>query len=251
MEFFGKPSFEQYGLIVQSIYRYGLWHPVTVWEQSDGKYMILGGHTRNAAYKDLYELTGDIKYQSISCKVYKLDQLNSTDARRIVILSNIAQRAKENSKLRIQCYAEMAKLEKERAFYSGERFDIHSAVAKMFGVSRRQVFMYLSLVNLYPKLLDELEHKNILLGVAVALSKLPLGLQKYIYQKGYFIDCNTAKCKELKGLETIEEIEKVFNSIEGHAKYQITGTANIQKPEGFKTLPLFVKKEDVGSFKEF
>ena len=133
--FFGRPSPEQYALIFQSIYQYGLWHPITVWEQEDGYYMILGGHTRDLVYDELYQMTGEETYLRIPCKVYQHNQISDVTARRIVILSNIAQRAQENPKLRIRCYCEMVRLEKLEAFY-GSGIDTNAAVAKLFGVSR-------------------------------------------------------------------------------------------------------------------
>ena len=39
--------------ICASIQKYGLLHPITVWEQDDGSYMILGGNTRTACFKYL------------------------------------------------------------------------------------------------------------------------------------------------------------------------------------------------------
>ena len=73
--FFGRPSPDQYALIFQSIYKYGLWHPITVWEQEDGHYMILGGHTRDLVYDELYQMTGDESYLKIPCKVYQHTQM--------------------------------------------------------------------------------------------------------------------------------------------------------------------------------
>lgn len=250
--FFGQPKSDQYALIFQSIYKYGLWHPLTVWEQKDGTYMILGGHTRNQVFQDLYDITHDDKYKSITCKVYKHDQISETTARRIVILTNVAQRAQENSKARIKSYCEMARLEKKEAFY-GSGTDVNEAVAKLFGVSRRQVFVYRSLENLIEPLLNALAQKEINLKVAEALSKLDEDLQEYIYQNAYHLEFTPYRLKQLKHVHTELEISKLFLSNDPGQKenYQYVVSSKIKKPQNYDAAPLlYIAHDEKDAFKE-
>ena len=250
--FFGRPSMEAYALIVQSIYKYGLWHPLTVWEREGGRYMILGGHTRNLAYGDLYELTKDEKYQSISCKVYKKGDIGEADARRIVILTNIAQRAQEKARIRIRCYAEMVRLEKEDAFYNAKRIDVGAAVARLFGVSRRQVFMYISLMRLIDPLLNEMDAGSITLSSAYALSRMPQELQQYIYEKGYFRELKPPIVKILKDAENRADIDQIFENLKvKNQDFQYKVAIPVEKPDGFDVFPLFVKDGESIALKEF
>lgn len=249
--FFGKPSPEQYALIFQSVYKYGLWHPCTVWEQEDGKYMILGGHTRRMVYQELYEVTQDEKYKKIPCKVYKHDQITEPTARRIVILTNIAQRAKENSAVRIHCYSEMALLEKEEAFY-GSGVDVNTAVAKLFGVSRATVFFYRRLEKLIPELLDAYDQRKISQAAANMLCDLSQELQEYIYEMGYYLELKPAMRQELKQAEKPEDVDAIFAQAKKPLeKYQYVFSTKVKKPSDFDFVPLAVNHDEVQAFKDF
>lgn len=247
--FFGRPRPDQYALIFQSVYKYGLWHPITVWEQEDGTYMILGGHTRDLVYDELYQMTNDPAYLQIQCKIYKRDSISEVTARRIVILTNIAQRAQENPKLRIRCYCEMARLEKMEAFY-GSGIDTNAAVAKLFGVSRATVFFYRKLENLIDEFVEALEHNVISRQAATILSGLPSELQYYILQKGYHTDLNPIRLRNLKKARSEEDVEKAFHSAhEGIKRYQYVFSSAVKKPKNFDTLPLYVGHDDMNEFK--
>ena len=250
--FFGQPKPDQYALIFQSVYKYGLWHPLTVWEQEDGTYMILGGHTRNQVFQDLYDITKDEKYASITCKVYRHDQISETTARRIVILTNIAQRAQENPKARIKSYAEMARLEKKESFY-GAGTDVNTSVAKLFGVSRRQVFMYRSLENLIDPLLDALANKEIKIQFAEALSKLSPDFQEYIFRNDYHHVYTPYKMRHLKDVRSEMDIDKLFigddPAKKGRYEYVISST--IKKPQNYDAAPLiYIAHNEMDAFKE-
>ena len=250
--FFGRPSPDQYALIFQSIYKYGLWHPITVWEQEDGHYMILGGHTRDLVYDELYQMTGDESYLKIPCKVYQHTQISEVTARRIVILSNIAQRAQENPKLRIRCYCEMVRLEKMEAFY-GSGIDTNAAVAKLFGVSRATVFFYRGLENLLDVFVDALEKNKITRQAATIIGSLPEKLQRHIWDKGYYLNLTNPLLKKLKLLNSVSDIDRLFTSQEEPAsneKYHYTFVSSIAKPNGYDALTLYVDHNDMENFQE-
>jgi len=247
--FFGKPDPDQYALIFQSIYKYGLWHPLTVWQQEDGSYMILGGHTRNQAYQDLYDITQDEKYLSIPCKVYKHDQISEATARRIVILTNIAQRAQEKSRVRIHCYTVMAQLEKQEAFY-GSGTDVNTAVARLFGVSRAQVFQYRKLEHLIDPLLDALDRKELSLRTALAFSDLAPELQEIAYHRAYYVDATAAQLKKLKSIENEAELKALFETIpDAPEKYQYVFSTTIPKPENYDTVSFYIGEKEHDAFK--
>lgn len=249
--FFGRPNEEQYALIFQSIYTYGLWHPCTVWEQEDGTYMILGGHTRHLVYSELYAVTQDEKYLSIPCKIYTKDQINEYTARRIIILTNIAQRAQESPKIRVRCYTEMAKLEKLDSFY-GSGIDVNAAVAKLFGVSRTSVILWRKLGNLIEPLTIALDNKEYQFKVAAMIADLPPELQQYIYDKQYHLTLNTGVKKKLMMATTPADIDKIINGIlaknETHS-YKVS--TKVTMPENYTFLPVAVGNDEVEDFKNF
>ena len=250
--FFGRPSPDQYALIFQSIYKYGLWHPITVWEQEDGHYMILGGHTRDLVYDELYQMTGENIYLKIPCKVYQHDQISDITARRIVILSNIAQRAQENPKLRIRCYCEMVRLEKMEAFY-GSGIDTNAAVAKLFGVSRATVFFYRGLENLLDVFVDALESNTISRQAATVIGSLSEDLQRHIWEKGYYLKLTNTILKKLKKLNSTSAVDQLFQSPEelsSKRKYHCTFVSETEKPEGYDPLIFYVNHNEIEKFQE-
>lgn len=249
--FFRKPKADQYALIFQSIYKYGLWHPCTVWEQEDGTYMILGGHTRTLVYEELYEITHDEKYLQIPCKVYKHDQITAPTARRIVILTNIAQRAKEDSAIRIRCYSEMARLEKEEAFY-GSGVDVNTAVSNLFGVSRSTVFFYRRLEKLIAPLLDAYDKREITQAVATMLCDVPEDLQAYIYEQRYHLLLEPAMRHALKKATTREDIDAIIRfRRKPREKFEYVVATKVEKPSNFDFVPLAIDHKEVGAFKDF
>lgn len=249
--FFGRPQPDQYALIFQSIYKYGLWHPCTVWEQEDGSYMILGGHTRTLVYHELYEVTHDEKYLRIPCKVYKYGQITAPTARRIVILTNIAQRAKEDSAIRVRCYSEMARLEKEESFY-GSGVDVNTAVSKLFGVSRSTVFFYRRLEKLIAPLLDAYDKRQITQAVANMLCDLPQELQEYIYEQRYHLLMDPAMRYVMKKVTTKEEIDAIIKGRrKPREKFEYLVATKIAKPSNFDLVPLAIDHKEVDAFKEF
>ena len=252
--FFGRPEPDQYALILTSIYQYGLWHACTVWEQEDGTYMILGGHTRHLAYHELRELTGDDKYDTIPCKVYKHDKISEVTARRIIILSNVAQRAQENTTARIRCFAEMTRLERVEPFYSGDmgNMDIASAVAKIFGVSRSTVFFYRRLEKLIQPLLDAFDQRTINAKLTETLCDIPAELQQYIYDKGYHLTMTLPMGRALKNAQTTEDVEAVVNAPEKEStRNQYVISTKFKKPSNFDFVPIAIKHEEVDAFKKF
>ena len=249
--FFGRPSPEQYGLIYMSVFKYGLWHPCTVWEQEDGSYMILGGHTRHLVYHELHEVTGDDKYLTIPCKVYKHDSISEATARRIIILSNVAQRAQEDTNARIRCYAEMARLEKEEAFY-GAGVDVATAVSNIFGVSRSTVFFYRRLGHLIEPLLSAFDQRVITVRVADVLADLSEELQQYVYDKQYHLKITPAMGKALKNAKTTNDVEDAINAPKKvKEKYQYVFSTKFEKPKDFDFIPLAVKNDEIKAFKSF
>ena len=207
--FFGKPDAESYNLLLNSIIVEGLMNPITLWKRPTGRYMILSGHTRESVFDELYQASGDEKWLHIPAKCYEPDDLTENDARRIIILANIAQRAKETPRLRIRSYGEYARLTKERASY-GSGIDINEEVAKVFGIHRSTVFFYRRVNNLIDPLLDRFCDGRLTRAAATVLCGLPVTLQKYLTDQGYIDKLTRARVQKLKTAKTTADIDAVF-----------------------------------------
>lgn len=248
--FFGKPSSEQLDLLLNSIITDGLLTPILVWEQQDGTYMILSGHTREYCYDQLYQATGDKKYLSIPCKVYKYEDLDENGARRIIIISNIAQRAKENMKLRIRSIGELARIKKSTTSY-GDGVDVASIVAKTTGCGRTTYFFYKKVNRLIEPLLDLFCNSKISSRVANVLSSLPEPLQEHVYNNGYHYKFTKAMFKPLKAATTPEEIDAIVNTtIADTDSYSYQVTLPIKRAKNDKIVALCLPKNNIEQFYE-
>lgn len=229
--FFGKPDDESYTLLVTSIAREGLMSPIILWEHEnpenpEQKYMILSGHTREHAYDDLYQITGDDKYLAIPAKIYRANDINENDARRIIILANVAQRAKESIKVRVKSIGEYTRLTRERASYGSG--DVVDKVAKHFKSSRATTYFYVRLQNLIQPLLERFCNGLMTRADATVLSGLSSNLQQYIVDNNYLKEMNRWQIQALKNARTTEDIDKI--AIEGVPTEAKTHSYTIQLP---------------------
>ena len=243
--FFPKASDDKIREISESIRHYGLFHNITVWAQEDGKYMILGGHTRVACFDFLAspesgeEDTG--KWTKIPALVYEKNQISATDAQRIVIVSNTDQR-EISVAVRSKAYMNLFQLEREKAFY-GSRFDPLLSAAAQVKTSKTVFFRYLSLLKLIPELQEEVSSNNMTLMAGYHISFLPQHLQQYIYGEKIYEKITTQTAAQLKECTTIEEIKDKLRSIEQATKYyKYTFQTKSRKSIDEEVLPVFVEK---------
>jgi len=195
--------------MAMSIYKYGLLHRITVWQQEDGNFMILGGMTRTAAFKYLYEITNNKKWLKIPAKVYLAEQIDELDANRIFIISNTDARQMSTRSIAF-AYYDLIKLEKRRSFY-GSKIYSRDVAAKQVNVSPTTFNNYLKLIELYPPFFDEIDNGNLQVMVAYEIAFLDENLQKHIYDKKYFLELNRKTAKIIKSqAKTTEDIDKII-----------------------------------------
>ena len=178
-DLFPAPSRDTVYRMAASIDQYGLLHRVTVWEQTDGKYMILGGHTRYEAFRWLSENTHKPEYDKIPARVYRADQLTEDDAHRIFLVSNTDQRTLSASVI-TNAYMDLLKLEKEHSFY-GSGIYSRTAAAKQADVSPTTFTLYLGFRKLIPELRDALDNNDLALWPAYSLAKLSEDMQRHFF----------------------------------------------------------------------
>lgn len=237
--FFDKPDAEAYNLLLNSIIVEGLMNPITLWKRPNGRYMILSGHTRESVFDELYQATADDKWQKIPAKFYEPEDLTENDARRIIILANIAQRAKETPRLRIRSYGEYARLTKERAAY-GSGIDVNEEVAKVFGIHRSTVFFYRRLNNLIDPLLDRFCSGKLTRTAATALCGLSANLQNYLLSRGYMDKLNPSRLRQMKTAKTDADIDDIFNDKIPASELDRVVNLKIRQPPQHKLLLMSV-----------
>lgn len=242
--FFPKASDEKIQEISESIRQYGLFHNITVWAREDGKYMILGGHTRVACFDYLastHPEEDESHWKQIPALVYSKDQITENDAKRIIIVSNTDQR--DISKItKAKAYLSLFELEKEKSFY-GSYVDTMASAASQVKTSRMGFFRYLQLLKLIPELQDLVSTETIPVSTAYHLSFLPNDLQKYIFQMELYKELSNKGAEQIKKCKSIPEIDDKIDELNSVAKYfKYTFQTRKKKAEGEEVLPVWVNK---------
>lgn len=231
--------------ISESIRQYGLFHNITVWEQDDGKYMILGGHTRVACFdylaKNPDEGEDSSRWASIPALVYKKGQLTKEDAQRIIIVSNTDQR-QISTAVRAESYKRLFELEKKNSFY-GRHYRADLASATMAKVSLACFYRYLSLLKLIKPLQEKIDTNEISMIVGYNLSLLPASLQQHIFDNELYVKMSVKTAEQVKNCTSIDEIDEKLKAINNSPKYyKYTIQTRIKKPSGKEVVPLFAPK---------
>lgn len=222
--FFPQPDRETMQRLMQSILDYGLLHPGIVWQQEDGTYMILGGHTRCLALKNLLKLFPERaeSLRMMRCNVYAHDQLDENQARQIIIMDNTTQRQKEVKSVMIASVIHMGQLMKEKraghyAKWYEKRKRINDIIGESLGVSSSTVKGILRFRTLIPEFLPFLDKRTadgsfLKLGQAQALAKLPRELQQLIYQDELYRDeyFGNIPAKELEEVQTLDDVRQLL-----------------------------------------
>lgn len=150
-----------------SIMANGLFSPIIVWEQEDGKYMILSGHNRVDTYNRIYEtykdenveklmenaedeetykvaLNFDIEdFLSIEAFIYKYEEIDEVKAREIIIDTNYVQRD-EDKKLTTRIVMSRLEIIRNRRDIRGKTMNI---VARELNMSATKVYEETVLAN--------------------------------------------------------------------------------------------------------
>ncbi len=233
--------------LAQSIDAYGLLHRITLWELGDGRYLILGGHTRTAAFEFLHdwynEKFNEEKYDIIPSLVYKKEQIDETDAHRIFLLSNTNQR--ENSPFVLgRAYNDLMKLENKKAFY-GSGIYAKESVAKQTGVKPSNLYRYISLYKTgYKPLVDAVSRKEISFNVAYTLSRMPKNLQMFVYNSGKYVKMSMNKAKVLSTAMTEADVKRELDDYEnGPKSFEYKVISRTARPKNYEIIPVFVRPE--------
>ncbi|KZL88884.1 ParB/RepB/Spo0J family partition protein [Clostridium magnum] len=171
--------------------RGGIINPIIVWERqgANGKtYMILSGHNRVAAYKDILQMAeekGYSEYINIYNKIPAIIkgelEIDDNEAEQIIIDCNWAQREltpMEKNKSIIRKYTLVKESPNTLGLGEGKTRD---KIAVDFNITGRQIQKYMSLSNLIEEWQSILNEGDISLKLALKLLKLNKEKQEYIF----------------------------------------------------------------------
>ena len=230
-----------------SIIECGVIQPLHLWEQEDGKFMVLAGNNRLDILNELYEETGDEKYLKAPAVIYPYLKLKDDESmiEQIVFETNLLGREKltRREQNAIAVY-EMKKFKRQKT-QDGKNI---GELCKELGMEKSRLYEIWKMEKcVIPEILEfyytgELKHKTL-----VRISKLNEELQEYIYNIHEEKKVLTNNLQKLpKEIETIEQFEEYIR-IEEESKNCTYKNIEFQVPEEFskeleKEIQEFIKE---------
>lgn len=250
--FFPAPDTETAILIAKSIYHQGQLAPAIVWQQEDGNYMILGGHTRAAIISKLREIfPSDDRFHTMLCHVYSFEQLSEAEARQIILMNNMTQRAQEQPSLLTRSIISMIELEKSiRSRKWGTHNNrIAEEVGKKFNISRGKINRIYALRALLPEFMSMYDNGEISEKQAYNLAGMSEEVQRYLLDNDqYNQSFSSAQIKALKSSSG----DNILDILTMPKTYSFSGskvTLNRELPADCQKFSFAVAGDDAEKFK--
>lgn len=167
--------------LLESIEENGLLVPMIVWENpaENGKYMILSGHNRVRAMRQLLDKTGENRFRQAQAVVYRQSALDEEQAREIIVDCNWVQRILSPAEKAQAIYHKYVHLGRRKRG-SGEKG--YAVVAEQFGLKPTQVYQYYKLAQLEPEWLERFDQGEITVKMAALLSGLTPEQRRLLYE---------------------------------------------------------------------
>lgn len=248
--------------LMKNIAVYGQLSPAIVWEQPDGTYMILGGHTRYQALQRLSDIFKDDmeqadRFASMDCNVYAYDELDEVEARKIIIFDNVIRR--ENSTaVKARSVITMAQLEKDtRASRRPDKLrarvldNVAAALDESTSTVKR-LYRLRNLISEFWPLVDAKDREDKITNqFAMAIAMLPPELQHHIFDNALYIGAklSAAQMSELKAAKNTHDVDKVFNAPKSYivtSKVELTVTP----PTSYKPVTILCSEEETTIVKD-
>lgn len=211
--FFKELSPTKFSELTNSIIEVGLLTPIVVWEQDDGKYMILSGHHRVKAFNMLKKVDYG-KYSKINAIIKRHNELTEDMVQQIIIDTNWAQReltTSEKVKAIVKKYTQIKNSVDNTD--NNTKININGIIAEEYNLTKRQIINYKSLSCLINEILEAIDENKISIECGVHLSRIQPELQAYIYDNYITTDKYKIVNKNIKKLPkevTKEIIDEVF-----------------------------------------
>ncbi len=187
------------------------------------------------------------------CHVYAFEQLSEDEARQIILLNNMTQRAKEQPSLLTRSIISMIALEKSiRSRKWGTRNErIAEEVGKKFNISRGKINRIYALRFLLPEYMALYDDGKISENQAYNLAGMTEDVQRYLLDNNqYNQSFSPAQIKALKG---INDCNGILDIITMPRTYSFSGTKvvlNRELPANCKKFSFAVAGDDADKFKD-
>lgn len=214
--YFSKLSDEKLSELMLSIKQVGLLNPVILWDNgtgdTEGLYTCLSGHNRLIAYRNLYQMTGDSKYENILAIVKSKDSIDENIAKQIIIDANLAQRELSKAE-KTQSIIKKFSLLKERED-EVEVTEFSKLLESEFGIKSRQIRRYRKLGELIQEFQDMINENKIKIETGCQIARLSPKLQEFLYDElnkdKKRLSIINKKSSEIQSYFTEKDIENLF-----------------------------------------
>lgn len=216
-----QPS--KYVELKMSIYNKGVLEPIILWEQENGRYMILSGHNRRDASRDIIEECKDEpgfdenKYRFIKSVVYSVDELTKEDAQEIIIDTNYVQREYTPRLLIAITRKRMNYMQKQR-YSKGQSIE---QMAKEMNIKKSTIYDNIAIDTKVIEPLQNLYYdRKITKKAVLKFTYFDFDAQNWIVDN-FSEQITDARVKRLKkSMKSREEIQKVFTDEDKGIKYK-------------------------------
>lgn len=218
--FFPKLEHTKFLQLKMSIMNNGIFTPVLVWEKGNGRYMILSGHNRVNACKEIIKEYGTIglrrDYMHIPVMIYKKDELTEYKAREIIIDTNYIQRGQFEPKLRVLIIKNRMELMRTQVDEKGRRID---QIERDLGIKKSAIYEDLQIgEKIIPEIQELYYDRKINRKAVLKFVYFMEPVQKHLYDKYGSVMTSQNVLKLKKNMTMDEEFEAVFNPTETQAK---------------------------------
>lgn len=198
--------------LINSIEEIGLQHNIVVWKNSEGQNIILSGHNRVEAYRELYAINQDEKYLKIRSLICDAPDMSEEKAKKIIDDTNVIGRnvsPSERARAVMKRYAELT----DEANKISEK-KLLTIIGSEENKDYKQIKRLYDLNKLIPGIQSLIGNK-LSIKAGQKLAMFDVVTQQHIYDE-YYLKSNelfsNRTIEKLKKYMTVESIEKIFSN---------------------------------------
>lgn len=190
--------------LINSIEEIGLQHNIVVWKNREEKYIILSGHNRVQAYRELYKMTKDEKYLKIRSLISDSPNMTEEIAKKIIDDTNVIGRNVSPSERARAVMKRYAELSDEASKVSEKK--LLTLIGSEENKDYKQIKRLYDLNKLIPEI-QLLIGNKLSIKAGQKLAMFDAITQEHIYNEYYL------KSNEFFSNRTIEKLKKYMNIV--------------------------------------
>ncbi|MCL2323910.1 MAG: ParB N-terminal domain-containing protein [Oscillospiraceae bacterium] len=251
--YFERPNVLQHLDLMASIQNLGVFSPLIVNKNFEGKYIVICGQSRVNALKDLFKNTKNERFKYAPCFIIE-GKIDEYYVRSLIIDSNLTYRSVRRETL-LKAIFERAELLKRTKKFKNE-LNVAQTIADEFGLSKGTINNYLTMKKLCPEAMTLVSKKELNMDSAKKLAKFEQEDQLYILEHTSLKNLNDQfKAKVLtKDIDLAKPVQKQIDekieTLDTKVPNMTTVKVEVAKDRLVKFLNLVIefKKEELAGF---